>query len=188
MNDASWVLCKFMILWYASSWCDFMQVYDVILCKFMMWLYASLWWYDMQVYDVMICKYVMSCYASMLCKFGLNVYTCYHVMRTYYEFMNLKLQALCQKVAFWQHISYHSHMITCMWGHMRTYGHFYMPFFTMYHSFDKFGFYACFWSLNMQYEHMYISYATMLNLWLQHPLSCLCQVPSFYPLCVFAFM
>ena len=36
------------------------------------------------------------------------------------------------------------------------------------------------------YEHMYISYATMLNLWLQHHLSSLCQVPSFYPLCAIA--
>ena len=54
---------------------------------------------------------------------------------------------------------------------MRTYGHLYMSFSTMYHQYAKFGFMHAFEAkiCNMQvYEHMNISYATMLNLWLQH--------------------
>ena len=81
------IICKFIMLCYASmpcydmQVCHNMQVYYVMLYKFEMLWYASLSCYVMQVCHVMICKYVMQVWDDhfvhviMFCKLILSMWT-----------------------------------------------------------------------------------------------------------------
>jgi len=66
-----------------NEWCKLCLI--VMICKFIMLCYVSMPCYDMQV-----------CYASLGWSFG----SCYHVMQAYLEYVNIKLQALCQRLHF----------------------------------------------------------------------------------------